>query len=240
LHTLRIRRQQKHEHEIQPRRGIVVRALSSGDMREIYQAVTGLEVMAVFLMTEGRLTRNNLKPLFAALKRMDEATQASDLEVWGEADEAFHRGLLLLCGNSRIRRIGVQFHELAQRAHLVAMRLQPISYLAQSAAAHRELVDLILAGDLRQGGCGTFSSAAARQGNAGERRCEASVGSTLERSSQVGLDRIHRFPRRCVSADIQVNMYDSLVEQLGWGRHENRRPAPSSLGSAVKLLSVAH
>jgi DNA-binding GntR family transcriptional regulator len=132
--------------EIQPRRGIVVRALSSGDMREIYQAVTGLEIMAVFLITESRLTRNMLKPLFAALKRMDEARRASDLEIWGEADEAFHRGLLLLCGNSEIRRVGVQFRELAQRAHFVAMRLQPISYLAQSTAAHRELVDLILAG----------------------------------------------------------------------------------------------
>jgi DNA-binding GntR family transcriptional regulator len=133
--------------KIQPRRGIVVRALSSDDMREIFQAVTGLEAMAVFLITQGNLTRSALKPLFAALKRMDQAARASDLEIWGEADEAFHQGLLLLCGNSRIRRTGVQLRELAQRAHFVAIRLQPISYLAQSAAAHRELVDLILSGE---------------------------------------------------------------------------------------------
>ena len=134
--------------EIQPRRGIVVRALSSDDMREIFQAVTGLEVMAVFPNNPRSFdARSALKPLFAALKRMDQAARASDFEIWGEADEAFHQGLLLLCGNSRIRRTGVQLRELAQRAHFVAIRLQPISYLAQSAAAHRELVDLILSGE---------------------------------------------------------------------------------------------
>jgi DNA-binding GntR family transcriptional regulator len=133
--------------EIERGRGIVVRALSSGDMREIYQAVTGLEVMAVFLLTATHPARDTLEPLQAALERMHQATGSSDLEQWGEADEAFHRGLLLLCGNSRISRAGLQFRDLSQRAHLVAMRLQPLDYLARSADAHQQLADLILAGD---------------------------------------------------------------------------------------------
>ncbi|HUA78123.1 MAG TPA: GntR family transcriptional regulator, partial [Acetobacteraceae bacterium] len=118
-------------------RGIVVRALSSGDMREIYQAITGMEVMAVFLLTGQHPTRSTLEPLLGALKRMDEASARGDLELWGEADEAFHRALLMLCGNSRIERSGLQFRDLTRRAHLVAMRLQPADYLTRSVEAHR-------------------------------------------------------------------------------------------------------
>jgi DNA-binding GntR family transcriptional regulator len=133
--------------DIERGRGIVVRALSSTDMREIYQAVTGMEVMAVSLLTAARPTRATLQPLLATLEKMDTATSQADLELWGEADEAFHRGLLSLCGNSRISRVGLQFRDMAQRAHLVAMRLQPVEYLATSAAKHRALAELLLAGD---------------------------------------------------------------------------------------------
>jgi DNA-binding GntR family transcriptional regulator len=133
--------------DIERGRGIVVRALSSGDMREIYQAITGVEVMAVFLLTASHAQPDALEPLFAAVQRMVGAVARSDAELWGEADEAFHRGLLVLCGNSRIERAGLQFRDLTQRAHLVALRLQPLDYLVGSAEAHRALVDSILAGD---------------------------------------------------------------------------------------------
>jgi len=133
--------------DIERGRGIVVRALSSTDMREIYQAVTGMEVMAVYLLTAARPSGDTLQPLLIALDRMDAATRQGDQENWGEADEAFHRGLLKLCGNSRISRVGLQFRDVAQRAHLVAMRLQPAEYLAGSAAKHRALAELVLAGD---------------------------------------------------------------------------------------------
>ncbi len=133
--------------EIERGRGIVVRALSSVDMREIYQAVTGMEVMAVFLLAAARPAKDGLEPLAAALKRMDTARRRADLELWGEADEEFHRALLVSCGNSRILRIGLQFRDLAQRAHFVAIRLQALEYLARSAEAHRKLVALICAGE---------------------------------------------------------------------------------------------
>jgi DNA-binding GntR family transcriptional regulator len=133
--------------EIERGRGIVVRALSSADMREIYQAVTGMEVMAVFLLAAPRPTKDALEPIAAALKRMDTARRKSDLELWGEADEEFHRALLVSCGNSRVSRIGLQFRDLAQRAHLVAIRLQSLEYLARSAEAHRKLLALIRAGE---------------------------------------------------------------------------------------------
>ncbi|MGH7107211.1 MAG: GntR family transcriptional regulator [Acetobacteraceae bacterium] len=133
--------------EIERGRGIVVRALSSSDMHEIYQAITGMEVMAVFVLTARGAERAALEPLYAALRRFDAAGRRADLELWGKADEAFHRGLLLLCGNRHIEAAGLQFRDLAQRAHLVAMRLQPLEYLARSAEMHRALVELILAGD---------------------------------------------------------------------------------------------
>lgn len=133
--------------EIERGRGIIVRALSSGDMREIYEVITGMEVMAVFLVTSAAPGRAMLAPLFAALDQMEAAKRNADLERWGEADEAFHRGLLLLSGNSRLVRVGVQFRSLAQRAHLVAVRLQPLEYLDRSAEEHRALTELILAGN---------------------------------------------------------------------------------------------
>jgi DNA-binding GntR family transcriptional regulator len=142
--------------EIERGRGIVVRALSSGDMREIYQAITGMEVMAVYLLAASRPGRDTLEPLFAALQCMEQATVHADLELWGEADEAFHRGLLVLCGNSRIERSGLQFRDLSRRAHLVAMRLQALDYLARSTEAHRELTELILAGDPDQAATAHF------------------------------------------------------------------------------------
>lgn len=133
--------------EIERGRGIVVRALSSADMREIYQAITGMEVMAVFLLTASRVGRDVLAPLFEAVERMDDAVARNDQEGWGRADEAFHRALLATCSNSRIKRSGLQFRDLTQRAHLVAMRLQSMEYLAHSVEAHRHLIRLILAGD---------------------------------------------------------------------------------------------
>lgn len=159
-------------------RGIIVRGLSSADMREIYQAVTGMEVMAVSLLTARQPAHDRLGSLFAALKEMDAAIQKADLEGWGEADESFHRGLLALCGNALISRAGLQFRDMAQRAHLVAVRLQPVEYLATSAAKHLALAELILAGDPERAAADHFQQ---------RRRGEDMLISAVERHRLVAL-----------------------------------------------------
>ena len=44
----------------------------------------------------------------------------------------------------------IGFRDRAQRAHMVAVRLQPAQYLARSFEAHASLVDLIRSGDAQR------------------------------------------------------------------------------------------
>lgn len=139
--------------EIKRGSGIRVLSLSSTDMREIYQLITGLEALAVYLLAQ-RLhtkepsprTKEALAPLYEALDALDQAAAEGDMDAWGEADERFHRSLLQTCGNKRVAQTGTQFRDITQRAHLVAARLQTLEYKLKSVEAHRALADLILAG----------------------------------------------------------------------------------------------
>jgi DNA-binding GntR family transcriptional regulator len=129
-------------------KGIRVLALSSGDLREIFQVVTGLEVVAAYLLASRRPERAELAPLELAVTAMEEALKAKDEGAWGEADERFHRGLLELCGNRRLLQVGCQLRDAAQRAHVVGVRLQAEEYRAVSTAKHRQLLTSIAKGDV--------------------------------------------------------------------------------------------
>jgi DNA-binding GntR family transcriptional regulator len=131
-------------------RGIHVRLLSSIDMREIYELITGVETLAAYLIASRKPGEAELAPLLAAVAEMEAAGHVSSVEAWGQADEAFHRALLTLCGNSRARALGLQLRDTIQRPHLVAMRLQAPDYLNGSATAHRALATLILKHEAEQ------------------------------------------------------------------------------------------
>jgi DNA-binding GntR family transcriptional regulator len=131
-------------------KGIQVLSLSSVEMRGLYQAITAMEVMAVYILAERRPDAETLAPLTDALARLEAASQQQDLDAWGQADEAFHRALLQICGNRYLKEAGLGFRDRAQRAHMVAMRLQPPQYLARSYEAHAGLVDLIRSGDAQR------------------------------------------------------------------------------------------
>jgi DNA-binding GntR family transcriptional regulator len=133
--------------EIARGKGIRVMTLSSDDMREIYQLVTGLEVLAVHLLTSRQPSREVLAPLIDAVDAMEQSLDEADVDAWGEADERFHRQLFELCRNGRVKTVGLQYRDAAQRAHLVAARLQDNDYRRKSLTAHRGLVDIILSGD---------------------------------------------------------------------------------------------
>jgi DNA-binding GntR family transcriptional regulator len=133
--------------EIGRGKGIRVLSLSSADMRAIYQVITGLEATAVFLLTARKPSRGELGPLLRAVDDFEVAAAAGDDGAWGDADERFHRALLELSGNERLTEAGCRQRDAAQRAHLVAVRLQSAEYKARSAENHRGLIDLILAGD---------------------------------------------------------------------------------------------
>lgn len=127
-----------------PRQGMRVLPLSPNDLREIYEALTGLEVMAVDLLGQRNPTRDDLAPLYEVLDEMDRLLTIPDLDAWADADERFHRMLLRLCGNKRIMAIAFSLWDLVLRSRRLTLRLLPVPY--RSNEAHRRTVDLLAEG----------------------------------------------------------------------------------------------
>jgi DNA-binding GntR family transcriptional regulator len=133
--------------EIGRGKGIRVLPLSASDMREIYQVISGMEVVAVSLVARGKPTRGDLVSLVEATAAMQEALVTGAVDDWGEADERFHRELMLLSGNRKLHAVGCQMRDFAKRAHMVAVRLQDDAYRRRSTANHNALIRAILAGE---------------------------------------------------------------------------------------------
>ena len=131
-----------------PKRGLRIVPLTADDLTEIYQVISAVEVEAVALLAQAKPAKTALAGLTAAAERMAAAAEAGDREAWALADEAFHRGLLALCPNRRLRDVGLAQRDLAQRAHFVALRLLSAKQQARSARRHRKLVKLLAAGDV--------------------------------------------------------------------------------------------
>lgn len=132
--------------EIGRGKGIRVLPLSSAEMRELYQVISGLEVTAVSLIVRRRPPARELEDLRAAVQGMEDAIVDGDVGAWGEADEAFHRELMRLSGNRKLHEVGCRMRDFVLRAHRVALRLQTPEYRAASTVNHAELVAALLAG----------------------------------------------------------------------------------------------
>lgn len=131
--------------EIGRGKGIRVLPLSSADLREMYQVISGLEVSAVSLLVRKRPTHEMLASLAAATAAMVEAAATDDVAGWGESDEQFHRELMRLSGNRKLYEVGCQMRDFVLRAHRIALRLQSPEYRAASTDNHTKLIDLIVA-----------------------------------------------------------------------------------------------
>lgn len=130
--------------EVIPRKGTRVARVTLADLRDVYQAITALEVQSVVLAATRKPGEPELAPLRKAVADMIASRPTPDPTVWIACDERFHRGLLTLSGNRRIEQVGLGFRDYAQRAHLVASRLRPIPVASEQ--AHAEVIDLIAAG----------------------------------------------------------------------------------------------
>ena len=131
---------------IVPKRGVQIVTLSANDIKEIYEVISAIEVAAVRILTESQPAMADLEPLIAASNRMIAAGEEDDREQWIAADEAFHRALLELNSNKRLRDVGLTHRDLAQRAHFVALRLLRPAQIVQSARQHKRLIKLIASG----------------------------------------------------------------------------------------------
>ena len=130
--------------EVMPRKGTRVAHITLADLREVYQAITALEVESVVLAATRKPDESELAPLRKAVADMRDARPGPDPTRWIKCDERFHRGLLTLSGNRRIEQVGLGLRDYAQRAHIVASRLRPIPVASEQ--SHGELIDLIAAG----------------------------------------------------------------------------------------------
>ena len=132
---------------IVPKRGVQVVLLSADDITEIYQVISAVEIEAVRLLALSKPSHKQLELLVDVNERMISAAERNEREDWVLADEAFHRTILELNPNRRLRDVGLVHSDLALRAHFVAVRLLPPEQLMKSTRQHKRLIKLIKSGD---------------------------------------------------------------------------------------------
>lgn len=131
--------------EIRPRHGMRVLPVSAEDMQEIYEILTGLEATAAESVARRGLSTEELELLQRSVLDMDVALESGTLTDWAEADERFHKLLVELCGNRRLKALVETFWDQAHRVRLITLRLRPKP--TQSNEDHHAVVEAIVQGD---------------------------------------------------------------------------------------------
>lgn len=125
-------------------KGFRVTALSDRDLDELTELRTLIEAPTVTGLA-GRLDPAALDALEPLAARIEAAAAAGDLIAYVEADRRFHLELLGHAGNRHLVEV---VRDLRARARLYGLRtLAARGTLAASAAEHRQLLDLLRAGD---------------------------------------------------------------------------------------------
>lgn len=139
----------QHESLVQliPRHGMRVVPLSLDDLRNMYEVMTALELTAVERLARARPAAAVFGAIDKALDAMDVAIRTRDCDAWLAADEHFHRTLLELCGNPRLKALTDALWDQSHRARITTVRLRPD--LQPSNEEHRAVVDAIRRGDWR-------------------------------------------------------------------------------------------
>lgn len=165
VHEALIRLQEDGLVRVLPKRGILIVPLSPDDMREVYQVITALEATAADLLAnlDQKARKLALVALETASAEMKAALANDDLNVWANADDAFHRALFDGCGNNRLARMAYTILDQSHRARMVTLRLRqrPIS----SEKEHLAIVSAIRSGN---GDKASVSARAHRQRAANE------------------------------------------------------------------------
>lgn len=131
--------------EMRPRKGVRILPLSPDDMAEIYDVLTELESLAAENAASFGYTEDDLAGLAEAINDMDKAIAALDLDTWAEADDRFHKELVRLGGNSRVRAIVDRMSDQVRRARATTLTLRPLP--TKSNEDHRKVYQAIKQGD---------------------------------------------------------------------------------------------
>ena len=129
------------------RRGVVVRAFTIDDVREIYTIRNSLEMLTLPAIIE-KATREDIDSLRERLSEMDRLQEKDDIEGLSPLARAFHWELTSICGQKRILRVIEGQDEYIRR--FSAMSIRQENRRSQAHEEHHKLVDYVEAKDLER------------------------------------------------------------------------------------------
>jgi DNA-binding GntR family transcriptional regulator len=132
---------------IRPRRGAVVRALSSDEFIEAYQVREALEMMAVRLAVP-KLTEHDLDVMERLVEEMAELADAGDVQGFFDANAEFHQCFFEACGNGMLAGLYRQLRGQIDRHRLRSLELR--GELSRSVAEHRAILSAARARDVER------------------------------------------------------------------------------------------
>lgn len=132
---------------IRPRRGAVVRALSSEEFIEAYQVREALEMMAVRLAVP-KLTAEDLAAMESLIEEMAVHAEAGDVQRFFEANTEFHQRFFRAADNRMLAELYRQLRGQIDRHRLRSLELR--GDLHRSIAEHRAILWAAAKGDVER------------------------------------------------------------------------------------------
>jgi DNA-binding GntR family transcriptional regulator len=132
---------------IRPRRGAVVRALSSEEFIEAYQVREALEMMAVRLAVP-KLTAQDLAAMERLIEEMDSRGEAGDVQGFFEANTEFHQRFFQAADNRMLTELYRQLRGQIDRHRLRSLELR--GDLRRSIDEHRAILWAARTGDVER------------------------------------------------------------------------------------------
>lgn len=132
---------------IRPRRGAVVRALSSAEFIEAYQVREALEMMAVRLAVP-RLTAEDLTVMERLVEEMASRGEAGDVQGFFEANSEFHQRFFEAAGNGMLSELYRQLRGQIDRHRRRSLELR--GDLRRSIVEHRAILSAAASGDVER------------------------------------------------------------------------------------------
>ena len=127
--------------KLHPRHGFKVCALSKKDVRELYQLIAHLEVMAIDICIEKGLSDSQISALRQLIKQMEEALNHDDINTWASVDAHFHETIFEYTENSRLIETAKKYSEQNKRCTDIVIRIRPLPW--DSIAEHSKLIDML-------------------------------------------------------------------------------------------------
>lgn len=132
---------------VRPRRGAVVRALSTEEFLEAYQVREALEVMAVRLAVP-RLTEADVEALETLVDEMTTCAERGDTQGFFEANSGFHRAFFDISGNRMLVDLYRGLCSQIDRYRLRSLELR--GNVERSIAEHKAILRAARAGDVER------------------------------------------------------------------------------------------